>query len=90
MTSNRKYTDTYRFNGASGLKSVGIAELVTLIKQYEAKLRTPNDIDDKKWTARWLKRFQRELKKKENNLAQKQVERSKRPTLIFLWDECDS
>ena len=74
MSKNRKNADTYRFNGVWGMKSVGIAELETLIQRFQRKLADPNDPDDEKWTARWLGRFRRELEKKEGAREEKQGE----------------
>jgi hypothetical protein len=70
MKKNRKKTETYRFNGLWGMKPVRIDELKALIVRFEAKLADPDDVDDKKWTARWLERFRNELAKKEKNLEQ--------------------
>lgn len=69
MKKNRKKADTYRFNGnpflhAGSIHSVTMADLELRVKEFEAKLADPNDQDDKKWTARWLSRFQQELDKK--------------------------
>jgi hypothetical protein len=66
---NRKKTETYRFNGyphsnPRSIHSVPVATLNSWITSYEAKLADPNDPDDKKWTARWLKRFTLERDKK--------------------------
>ena len=58
MTKNRKQSETYRFNGVWGIKTVEITELRNLVTKFEAKLADPDDADDKKWTAGWLKRFQ--------------------------------
>ncbi len=77
MRRNRKTADTYRFNGVWGMNSVGIAELETLIHRFQHKLTDPNDLDDKKWTARWLRRFQREMAKKERGLEKKQADEAK-------------
>ena len=65
MKTNRKKTATHRFNGVWGTKPVMIAELESLIEQFTQKLGDPNDPDDKRWTKRWLVRFQKELVKKE-------------------------
>lgn len=65
MKTNRKKAEAYRFNGAWGMKPIRIVELESLIEQFTAKLHDPTDEDDKKWTKRWLARFQRELAKKQ-------------------------
>jgi hypothetical protein len=83
MKKNRKKADTYRFNGhpylhASSIHSVEMAELEAWVKQYEAKLADPDDPDDKKWTARWLDRFRKELEKKRAGRNLKQRERRER------------
>lgn len=77
---NRKKADTYRFNGhpyfhAGSIHSVEMAELEVRVKQFEAKLAAPDDPDDKKWTARWLERFRKELDKKRSGRSLKQRER---------------
>jgi hypothetical protein len=77
MRRNRKKADTYRFNGVWGMNSVGIAELETLIQRFRHKLTDPTDPDDKKWTVRWLRRFQREAAKKERGLEKKQRDEAK-------------
>lgn len=69
MGGNRKKTETYRFNGnpflhEGSIHSVEIAELEDRIKTLQAKLDDPNDLDDPKWTKRWLDRFEKELNKK--------------------------
>ena len=89
MKKNRKKADTYRFNGVWGMKPIGTAELKILIEQFKSKLDDRNDRDDKKWTARWLKRFQLELAKKEKNLDQKQAVAAKRrrPSAIIPLNE---
>ena len=83
MKKNRKKADTYRFNGyphlySGSIRSVEMAELETLVKQFEAKLADSDDPDDKKWTTRWLERFRKELDKKRAGRSLKQRER--RPT----------
>jgi hypothetical protein len=83
MKKNRKKTDTYRFNGNPGLhagsiRSVTMADLEILMKQFEAKLADPHDSDDKKWTARWLERFRKEHEKKREGLGRKQREKQVR------------
>jgi 3-phenylpropionate/cinnamic acid dioxygenase small subunit len=80
MKKNRKKADTYRFNGnpffhAGSIFSVEMAGLEARVKQFEAKLADPNDPDDKKWTARWLERFRKELEKKRARRSLKQRER---------------
>ena len=88
MKKNRKKADTYRFNGhpfldAGSIHSVEIAELEARIKQFESKLADANDPDDKKWTARWLERFRKELDKKQARRSLKQREaRDRRRTPI--------
>ena len=77
---NRKKADTYRFNGyphlqAGSIQSVQMADLESFIKQFEAKLADPDDADDKKWTARWLERFRKELDKKRAGRSLKQREK---------------
>lgn len=80
MKSNRKKTETYRFNGhpyfdARSIFSVKMADLEVLIEKFEAKLADPNDPDDKKWSSRWLERFRKELQKKRVGLSLKGRER---------------
>jgi hypothetical protein len=82
MKKNRKKAETYRFNGhphfhAGSVHSVEMAELEARVKQFEAKLDDPDDPDDKRWTARWLERFRKELDKKRAGRSLKQ--REKRP-----------
>ncbi len=79
MKKNRKKADTYRFNGyphlqAGSIHSVQMADLESFVKQFEVKLADPDDPDDKKWTARWLERFQKELDKKRAGRSLKQRE----------------
>jgi hypothetical protein len=83
MKKNRKKADTYRFNGhpyldPDSIHSVTSAELESRIKEFEAKLADPNDSDDKKWTARWLSRFKKELAKKRKRSALKAAESPQR------------
>jgi hypothetical protein len=80
MEKNRKKADTYRFNGhpyfhVDSIHSVEMAELEERIKQFEAKPADPDDPDDKKWTARWLERFRKELDKKRAGRSLKQREK---------------
>lgn len=80
MKKNRKKADTYRFNGhpyfhSDSIHSIEMADLEARIKQFETKLADPDDPDDKKWTARWLKRFRKELDKKRAGRSLKQRER---------------
>lgn len=80
MRINRKQNQTYRFNGhpyfhASSIFAVKTEELERLIKSFEAKLADFNDLDDKKWTARWLDRFRREFDKKRQGCDLKLEER---------------
>jgi hypothetical protein len=80
MKKNRKKADTYRFNGNPGIHAcsiqpVKITELKSRIESLKAKLLDPDDPDDKKWTARWLKRYEMELAKKRTGLALKQSEK---------------
>jgi hypothetical protein len=77
MKKNRKKADTYRFNGnpylhKGSIHSVTMADLELRIKEFEAKLADPNDPDDRKWTARWLSRFKKELDKKRKGRSLKQ------------------
>ncbi len=81
-SSNRKKTETYRFNGyphlnSKSTRSFDIAKLESIIAEFADKLSDPNDPDDRKWTQRWLTRFEKELKKKQDGLALKQLEQSK-------------
>ncbi len=81
-SNNRKKTETYRFNGyphlnAKSIRSFDISKLESIIEEFETKLADPNDSDDKKWTQRWLSRFEKELKKKQKGLALKQLEQAK-------------
>jgi hypothetical protein len=39
------------------------------IKELEAKLADPDDTDDKRWVARWLKNYAKELEKKSKSLV---------------------
>jgi hypothetical protein len=76
VPENRKKTQTYRFNGYphSNPKSIfpiGIADLQGGIRDLTAKLADPNDPDDKKWVARWLQRYTKELEKKRKGIALK-------------------
>jgi hypothetical protein len=80
MKKNRKTADTYRFNGyphfhAGSIHSVEMTDLEVRVKQFEAKLADPDDPDDKKWTARWLERFRKELDKKRAGRSLKQREK---------------
>jgi hypothetical protein len=80
MRSNRKNTETYRFNGhpyfdPRSIFSVEIADLEVLVKNFEAKLADPHDPDDRKWIARWLERFRKELQKKRAGRSFKQREK---------------
>jgi hypothetical protein len=89
MKKNRKKADTYRFNGhpflhAGSIHSVEMADLESQIKEFEAKLANPEDADDRKWTARWLNRFRKELDKKRAGRRLKQREkRDRRRTAIW-------
>jgi hypothetical protein len=76
VKKNRKKAETYRFNGyphsnPKSIHSVGISQLESWIKDYEAKLADPNDLDDRKWTARWLQRCETERDKKTKGLILK-------------------
>jgi len=69
VPTNRKKTETYRFNGyphsnPGSIHSVGIAQLNFWIKEMESKLAGADDLDDKKWVTRWLKRYTQERDKK--------------------------
>lgn len=80
MKKNRKEADTYRFNGhpyfhADSIHSVEKTDLEARVKQFEDKLANPDDTDDKKWTARWLERFRKELDKKRAGRGLKQREK---------------
>ena len=82
MKQNRKKTETYRFNGAphanpKSIHAVTIADLEMRIVGLEAKLANPNDVDDKRWTERWLKLHKKELSKKCQGLLLKSEEKSK-------------
>jgi hypothetical protein len=77
VRTSRKKADTYRFNGLWGMIPVGIVKLESLIRKFSEKLADPEDADDKKWSARWLERFQRELTKKQENLQCKQAAEEK-------------
>ena len=83
MKKNRKKADTYRFNGhpfldAGSIHSVEMAELQARIKQFQSKLADADDPDDKKWTASWLARFQKEFDKKKARRSLKQREKRDR------------
>jgi hypothetical protein len=85
MKKNRKKVEAYRFNGhpflfAGSIHAVKIADLEVEIKKLEAKLANPDDDDDKKWTARWLERFQLELAKKSKGLDLKKRDRGEHRT----------
>ena len=80
MKKNRKKAHPYRFNGhpyfhADSIHAVEMAELEARVTQFEVKLADPNDPDDKKWTARWLERFRKELNKKRAGCDLKQREK---------------
>jgi hypothetical protein len=82
MKKNRKKAETYRFNGhpsfhPRSIQSVTIAELEARIEEWKAKLADYYDPDDRKWTRRWLQRYERELDKKRKGLALKEDERRK-------------
>jgi hypothetical protein len=73
---NRKRAETYRFNGslnfdARSIRSVGIDQLQAAVSALRRKLDDPKDEDDKRWTARWLSRYEKELAKKERALETK-------------------
>ena len=83
MKKNRKRADTYRFNGhptfhAGSIDSVEMTALAAEVRKFEAKLADPDDRDDKKWTARWLHRLQKELDKKQAGRSLKQREKRDR------------
>jgi hypothetical protein len=76
MKKNRKQSETYRFNGNSylhprSIHAVRLEVLQSWINEYEAKLGDPDDPDDKRWTARWLRRFRLEFDKKYKGLTLK-------------------
>ena len=82
MKRNRKKVETYRFNGythlhAGSIHPVTIADLESRIRAFEAKLTDPEDADDKRWTRRWLGRFETELSKKLERLDLRGEERAK-------------
>jgi hypothetical protein len=84
MKKNRKKVETYRFNGhpflhAGSINPVKIADLESRINELEAKLADPDDADDKRWTASWLKKYKQELAKKRKGLALKERERTESP-----------
>jgi hypothetical protein len=85
MRKNRKKSETYRFNGnpflhAGSIHPVKIGDLESGIRALEAKLADHGDTDDKRWTARWLRRYRWELAKKRKGLALKQrVSAERRP-----------
>ena len=89
MRKNRKKADTYRFNGhpflhPKSIHSVDIEELQSRILQLKAKLKDRNDPDDKRWTARWLARYEKELAKKQKGLELKKQQsrrRARRPLI---------
>lgn len=83
MATNRKHSETYRFNGSTYLHAgsivpVRMEDLERLIATYESKLADPEDADDRPWTDRWLARLRRELEKKRKGRGQKQWERRPR------------
>ena len=85
MKKNRKKADTYRFNGnpylhKGSIHSVTMVDLELRIKEFEAKLADPNDPDDRKWTARWLSRFRKELDEKRKGRGIKQRDQHVRRT----------
>jgi hypothetical protein len=82
MRRDPKKADTYRFNGnphlhSDSIRPVTIADLVVQIRQLEAKLADLEDTDDKKWTERWLNRYEAELAKKLDGRSLKAVEAAK-------------
>ena len=82
MRRDPKTGDTYRFNGSPHLHSgsirpLSIADLEARIRELEAKLADPVDLDDRKWTERWLRRYEAELAKKLEALSLKTEERAK-------------
>lgn len=82
MKRNRKHTETYRFNGyphrdPGSIHSVGIARLEEGVREYESKLASATDPDDKKWVKRWLDRYRAELAKKRKGLELKRRSRAK-------------
>jgi hypothetical protein len=77
MKKNRKKAETYRFNGLWGMEPVRSDELRQLIRRFRNKLGNPFNPDARKWTARWLVRFQREYARKLRSLARKQLSREK-------------
>lgn len=82
MRINRKKNHRYRFNGHPYFHSfssftVKAFELEQHINECEARLADPYDPDDKKWTARWLNRYQMELDKKRKGYELKSEERRK-------------
>jgi hypothetical protein len=63
---------------------VKMNELKALIERFQRKLEDLNDPDDKKWTARWLRRFRQEVTKKERGLETKQGDKLKsRPAPVL-------
>jgi hypothetical protein len=83
MKKNRYKAETYRFSGhalvhSGSIHSVAIPDLEIEIKKLEAKLTDPNDTDARGWTARWLRRYQGELAKKQKGLALKTREKNER------------
>lgn len=49
------------------------------------KLADPDDLDDKKWTARWLSRYQKEVDKKRERRSLKQREKQIRSPTKRAW-----
>jgi hypothetical protein len=83
MKTNRKKSDTYRFNGdpsqdPSSIRPVTIADLEARIEKFIAKHSDPADPDDKKWIQGWIRRYETELKKKRRSLAQKEKSQGER------------